>query len=210
MQSLFETAPAASAIPITFATKTTWDAIAGELPGAGPAVRARQRLCRQARQVPDAALRRWQIAQVLFGLEDETAKSRDLFRPGALPGLLPPGVYRFANAPHDARLATLAFALGQLSLRPLPQDEPPDVRLVPPDGVDVADIARMAEAATLARDLINTPSNDMGPEELAQAAQALATRFGASFNCIVGDDLRDAEFSADPRGRHGLDRARRG
>ena len=62
------------------------------------------------------------IAQVVFGLEDETGKSRDLFRPGALPGLLPPGVYRFANAPHDARLAALAFALGSLPLRPLPQD----------------------------------------------------------------------------------------
>ena len=63
-----------------------------------------------------------QIAQVVFGLEDETSKSRDLFRPGALPGLLPPGVYRFANAPHDVRLATLAFALGSLPLRPLPQE----------------------------------------------------------------------------------------
>ena len=62
------------------------------------------------------------IAQVLFGLEDESSRSRDLFRPGALPGLLPPGVYRFANAPHDLRLATLAFALGTLSLRPLPQE----------------------------------------------------------------------------------------
>src|SRR5213078_2886458 len=65
----------------------------------------------------------------------------------------------------------------------------PEARLVPPDGIDVSDIMRMADAASLARDLINTPSNDMGPEELAQAAQALATRFGASFNCIVGDEL---------------------
>ena len=70
----------------------------------------------------------------------------------------------------------------------------PAVRLVPPDGIDVADIARMAEAAALARDLINTPSNDMGPEELAQAAQALAARFGASFNCIVGDELVKQNF----------------
>ena len=65
---------------------------------------------------------------------------------------------------------------------------------MPPDGIDVADIARMAEAAALARDLINTPSNDMGPEELAQAAQALAARFGASFNCIVGDELVKQNF----------------
>ena len=48
----------------------------------------------------------------------------------------------------------------------------------------------MAEAAALARDLINTPANDMGPEELAQAAQASGNRGSARrFNCIVGDDL---------------------
>ena len=70
----------------------------------------------------------------------------------------------------------------------------PNVKLVPPDGIDVADIERMAEAAMLARDLINTPSNDMGPEQLAQAAQDLATRFGASFNCIVGEDLLRQNF----------------
>ncbi|WP_204265318.1 hypothetical protein, partial [Enterobacter hormaechei] len=49
---------------------------------------------------------------VLFGLEDEGSRWRDPFRPGQLPGLLPAGTYRFANAPHDARLAALAFALG--------------------------------------------------------------------------------------------------
>jgi leucyl aminopeptidase len=52
----------------------------------------------------------------------------------------------------------------------------------------------MTEAAMLARDLINTPSNDMGPQELAQAAQELATRFGASFSCIVGDELPRQNF----------------
>src|SRR5258708_33220323 len=52
----------------------------------------------------------------------------------------------------------------------------------------------MAEAAHLARDLINTPPNDMGPEELALAARALASRFGADFSCIVGDDLTRQNF----------------
>ncbi len=47
----------------------------------------------------------------------------------------------------------------------------PGARLVPPDGIDAHDVSRMAQAATLARDLINTPSNDMGPAELAQIAQ---------------------------------------
>jgi leucyl aminopeptidase len=66
--------------------------------------------------------------------------------------------------------------------------------LVPPDGVDVAAISRMAEAAMLARDLINTPSNDMGPEELALAAGELASRYGATFSCIIGEDLRRRNF----------------
>ena len=159
----------------------------------GPAIRAGQWLCRQARGLPDAAVGGRHIAQVLFGLEDETSKSRDLFRPGALPGLLPPGVYRFANAPHDIRLAALAFALGSYRFSRYRKNDVPNVRLVPPEGVDIADIARMAEAATLARDLINTPSNDMGPEELAPRRE-LAKRYGASFNVIVGDDLTRRTF----------------
>src|ERR1700710_2101319 len=112
MHSVFETAPTASAIPITFATKATWDAICADIP-----VHARHfALANGFAAKPGACLTlpaaNGKIAQVLFGLEDATAKFRDLFRPGALPGLLPPGVYRFANAPHDIRLATLAFALG--------------------------------------------------------------------------------------------------
>ncbi len=194
MHSVFETAPATSAIPITFATKATWDAICAELPA-----QARQfALANGFAAKPGACLALpaadGQIAQVVFGLEDEAGKSRDLFRPGLLPGLLPPGVYRFANAPHDARLAALAFALGSYRFSRYRKADAPDVRLVPPEGIDIAAIARMAEAATLARDLINTPANDMGPEQLAQAAHDLARRFGANFNCIVGDDLTRQNF----------------
>jgi leucyl aminopeptidase len=194
MHSVFETEPAASAIPITFATKATWGAICETLP-----VQARQFANANGFAAkPGTCLTLpsmdGQIAHVVFGLEDETGKYRDLFRPGALPGLLPAGVYRFANAPHDTRLAALAFALGSYRFSRYRKADRPDVKLVPPDGIDVADIARMAEAVTLARDLINTPSNDMGPEELAQAAQQLAARFGADFNCIVGDDLTRQNF----------------
>jgi len=194
MPSPFETAPAAPAIPITFATKTTWAATAKGLPEPARQFAAANDFTAKPGKLlilpgPDG-----QIAQVVFGLEDEGSKSRDLFRPGALPGLLPPGVYRFANAPHDARLATLAFALGSYRFGRYRKAEQPAVRLVPPDGVDIVDILRMAEAAGLARDLINTPSNDMGPAELAQAAEALAKRYGADFKTIVGDDLVAQNF----------------
>ena len=195
MHSVFETAPATPAVPITFATKATWDAVSAGLPAP-----ARQfALANGFAAKPGACLTlpdaNGEIAQVVFGLESETSKFRDPFRPGQLPGLLPPGVYRFVGvAPREARLAALAFALGSYRFGRYRKNDAPEVRLVPPEGVDVAEIMRIAEAVALARDLINTPSNDMGPEELALAAQHLAQRFGADFQCVVGNDLTRLNF----------------
>ncbi|MGJ5176814.1 leucyl aminopeptidase family protein [Bradyrhizobium oligotrophicum] len=193
MPSIFETA-SSSAIPITFVMKSTWPGIRESLP-----VEARNFADANAYAAkPGSCLvlpgADGHIAQVLFGIEDADARHRDLFRPGALPGLLPAGTYRFANAPHDIRLAALAFALGSYRFGRYRTSEPPEVRLVPPDGVDAAELTRLAEAATLARDLVNTPSNDMGPEELEAAAKQVADRYGARFSSIVGDDLLQQNF----------------
>jgi leucyl aminopeptidase len=194
MPSIFATDSDHTAIPIGFATKATWDAVCAALPEAaqrfaranGYAAKPGQYLALPA---PDGG-----IAQILFGLDDPSGKSQDPFRAGQLPGLLPPGLYRFTNAPHDARLAVLAFVLGGYKFGRYRTAEAPSVRLVAPDDVDIAEIERIAEAAMLARDLINTPSNDMGPAELAAAAETLAERFGASFGCIVGDELTRQNF----------------
>ncbi|OAF07960.1 leucyl aminopeptidase family protein [Bradyrhizobium neotropicale] len=192
MPSVFETSP--TAIPITFVTKASWDAVRETLPPAQRQFASANAFTAKpgaylALPAPDGA-----IAHILFGLEDNGAKSRDLFRPGALPGLLPPGTYRFANAPHDARLAALAFALGSYRFARYRKADRPDVRLTPPDVVDAVEIDRVADAAMLARDLINTPANDMGPEELAKAAERLAAEFGASFACTIGEDLKAGNF----------------
>ena len=194
MTSPFATSPATSAIPITFATKSSWEAIRTALPPQAAQFATANGFAAKPGACLVLPTAEGQIAQVLFGLEDEDTRSRDLFRPGSLPGLLPSGVYRFANAPHDARLAALAFALGLYRFGRYRKAEVPDVKLVPPDGVDAADILRMADAAMLARDLVNTPSNDMGPAELELAARELAERHGASFHCIVGDDLVKQNF----------------
>jgi leucyl aminopeptidase len=129
------------------------------------------------------------LAGVLFGIEAADELVKDLFRPSALVGLLPPGTYRFANAPHDARLAALAFALGAYQFTRYRKAEPRKVRLIVPGGVDGDDLTRIVEGVTLARDLINTPSNDMGPAELEEAARALAKRHGAKIDVIAGDAL---------------------
>jgi leucyl aminopeptidase len=54
---------------------------------------------------------------------------------------------------------------------------------------DIATAVALAEASALVRDLVNTPTSDMGPTQLAQAAQNIADRYGASTHIIVGDDL---------------------
>ena len=130
----------------------------------------------------------------LFGIEAEKAANKNAFLPGLLPGVLPAGIYRFANAPHDPRLAALAFVLGAYQFTRYRKAKNKAVRLVLPDGVDGEELTRIAEGVTLARDLINTPANDMGPADLEAAAKALARRHGARLRSIVGDDLLKQNF----------------
>jgi leucyl aminopeptidase len=131
------------------------------------------------------------LAGVLFGLEDEDTSEKDLFRPGSLAGLLPAGTYRFANSPHDARLAALAFALNAYCFTRYRKSEAREVRLAVPEDADGDDLSRIAEGVTLCRDLINTPSNDMGPAELEGAARELASRHGADFRVTSGSKLAE-------------------
>ncbi len=185
---------AASAIPITFTAKSTWEAISATLPAAARQFAKANAFTAKPGQYLALPAQDGSLAHVLFGIEDPSSEWRDPFRPGQLPGLLPAGNYSFTNAPHDARLAALAFALGSYRFGRYRKNDVPGARLVPPNGVDMAEITRMAEAAALARDLINTPANDMGPDELANAAEALAEKFGAAYTCIVGDDLLKQNF----------------
>jgi leucyl aminopeptidase len=130
------------------------------------------------------------LAAVLFGLEGPGETDVDRFRPGQLPSLLPPGTYRFANAPHDERLGALAFALGTYQFARYRKAEPRKVRLVVPESLDGEDVSRIVEGVTLCRDLTNTPSNDMGPSELEAASRALAKRHGAKVQVTTGDALQ--------------------
>ena len=128
------------------------------------------------------------LAGVLFGLE-RPGDLIDPFRPGQLVNTLPAGVYRFANAPHDTRLAALAFAIGAYQFTRYRKGDARKVRLVVPDDVDGENLSRIAEGVGLTRDLINTPSNDMGPDELEAAARALAKQHGAKVEVMSGAKL---------------------
>src|ERR1700756_5201563 len=133
------------------------------------------------------------LGGVLFGIEgaDET---KDAFLPGRLPQHLPDGAYRFANEPQDARLAALAFALGCYRFTRYRKAEPRSIKLDLPQSVAREELEHIVEGVTLARDLINTPANDMGPAQLEQAARKLAARHAATITAVVGDALLTQNF----------------
>ena len=111
-----------------------------------------------------------------------------------LPERLPPGSWRIATplAPDTATRALLGWALGHYrfdTYRSRPAATGRQATLEAPAGANVEYVLRAARGDALARDLINTPAGDMGPEQLAAAAAALAQRHGGRFTEIVGEDL---------------------
>ncbi len=192
MNSIFVARGTSDAIPIWFVTTATWPDIRERLDaaskafaeGAGFEPKAGRHLLLPGKKG---------LGGVLFGLENADGLT-DCFLPGRLAQMLPDGTYRFANEPHDARLAALAVALGTYKFTRYRKSEPGDIKLDLPQSIDREELDFIVEGVRLARDLINTPANDMGPEELEAAARKLATLHDAKFNAIVGDDLLKENF----------------
>ena len=106
------------------------------------------------------------------------------------------GTWRLADVPAEigGTRAALAWLLGTYAFARYRTEKRTHPRLVVPEGVDGEEITRIAEAVFLARDLVNTPANAMGPEELADAAAGVAKRFGAKISVVAADDLLKQDY----------------
>jgi leucyl aminopeptidase len=127
------------------------------------------------------------LSGAVFGLGDDM--SPHVF--GALPTLLPEDtVWHLASGDHDVASAVLGFCFGSYRYTAVKPPERRSVKLVAdPDQTAARSIAA---AAWMARDLINTPPNLLGPEELAEAARELGARYGATVEIVKGDALTEA------------------
>ena len=132
-----------------------------------------------------------QLSMVVQGVSTDDA----LWAFAGLPDSLPEGSYRLGfdsealfGKGAGTRLA-LGWALGSYVFSRYKTPKRNFARLAWPESADRAAVAGLAEGLTLARDLINTPAEDMGPAELAEAASKLADAHGAKIRLIVGDDL---------------------
>jgi leucyl aminopeptidase len=137
--------------------------------------------------LPDAEGR---LGRVLVGRADGEAA---MWTFAGLSEALPPGRYCIETLPEggDATRLALGWALGTYAF-----DRYHDAKkaagsaeLTWPEDTDRGLVGRLAAAVFLARDLINTPASDMGPEELADAATGVAEKSGAYHRTLVGDAL---------------------
>jgi leucyl aminopeptidase len=129
------------------------------------------------------------IGCVLLGLGGADMAERRPLLAGKLAAALPPGSYRLAAGFDEPALSALAFALGSYRFERYRAPRNGAARLAQPAGSDATALARIRDGIFLARDLINTPANDLSPHDLARAAATLASRFGASVSVTEGDAL---------------------
>ncbi|WP_457089370.1 leucyl aminopeptidase family protein [Microvirga sp. P5_D2] len=180
--------------PIWLVNDQTWPEIASRLPQAAQAFAKAQGFEGKAGSHCLLADADGGILGVAFGLNGADAKHADPFLVGKLPTLLPDGIYRFETDAPNPTLAALAWLLGSYSFTRYRKRSEKSVRLVVPKGVDADDVTRIADAVCASRDLVNTPTSDLGPDGIEAAARRLADKHGAKFTSIVGDDLLKQNF----------------
>ena len=126
---------------------------------------------------------------------------------GAAPWALPAGSrWHLAGDMADSKDAVLGWHLGAYRWLRHKQPGRAPAELIVPDGAEMP--LMMAEAICAARDLINAPAAELGPQQLAEAAAALAGRHGGRAEIITGQALSEgfpcmaAVGAGSPRAPH--------
>ena len=132
------------------------------------------------------------IAGAVLGLGPTADLSEPtIWTSAGLPDRLPPGRYRFAGSFSAVGATHLTLGWEYGSYRFTRYRKPPGElpSLVAPAGTDLEYVRLASQALAEARDLINTPANDLGPAELGEAVQRLALQHEAECRMIVGEEL---------------------
>lgn len=113
---------------------------------------------------------------------------------GTLANRLPQGDFRIENMSSDPQISALGWMLGAYQFQKYKKTSKSVARLVLPKGVNSDSLRRTAEACFLARDLVNTPANDMGPADLEKSARSLARTHKATISVTKGEQLLKKNF----------------
>lgn len=132
---------------------------------------------------------------VLFGIaapgQENSGANLDI---GILATLLPSGIYRFASGITNETDAALAWVLSAYDFKRYSGTAKTWPRIAVSKNVDRKEILLISQSVNLVRDLINTPANDMGPQQLETAVRKLAKTHKATVTVIRGDSLLKKNF----------------
>lgn len=130
-----------------------------------------------------------QISRVICCVND----ANNLWGVGALPTALPEGLYEFDVPEKEYQSYAIAWGLGayQFSRYKKPNRSPAQLFLTESMQNEVGNIV---ESINLVRDCINTPTDDMGPTELAAVVEKLANQYDARLSQIVDEELLQHNF----------------
>jgi len=133
------------------------------------------------------------LAGAVLGIQD----ARDPFSYAHAAAALPEGDWTPAVPPSPDALGALQLGWGLGAYRFERYRQAPARALArlalgafDPETLDIL------AAVTRVRDLVNTPADDLGPEQLDALVQKLANRHGAAYQSIVGDALKQHNFPA--------------
>lgn len=123
-----------------------------------------------------------ELAMVICLLTD------DMYCLAQLPKILDEGNYYVEfSSKDDLSLEYLGFGLGCYDFIKYRKAKVTDISLYLPKEYET--VLSQAEATYIVRDMISTPSEDMGPSDIAVVVKQLSNAFGAKYTQIVGQDL---------------------
>ena len=136
------------------------------------------------------------IASVLVGWGTKSKRSRGRFHMGAIALKLPKGTYEILSglSGKDLENAHLAWILSTYCFDRYKKKSELSAKLKASKEINTTRILIEAEGDFITRDLVNTPTNDMGPDALEKAFCNLALKHNAYTQVIKGDDLLKQNF----------------
>lgn len=136
------------------------------------------------------------IEKVLVGLGSEEIRKRNRFVLGGVTEKIPDLKYKLVSEHPEFEVKEhyLGWLLSQYHFSKYRDQVKNNPRLVAPSMFDGTRIEKIAQGEALTRDLINTPTNNMGPLELEKSIRSLAGLHGASFKAICGEHLLEKNF----------------
>ncbi|HSW93668.1 MAG TPA: leucyl aminopeptidase family protein [Gammaproteobacteria bacterium] len=129
------------------------------------------------------------LSQVLCGVSD----LHHFWNAGHLPGLLPEGEYVFNQDHLNEEDLAIAWGLGSYQFTRYKKASRSMATLFL-SKKNRERVSNIIDSMGYVRDLINTPTDDMGPSELAKEAEKLAKQYGATFKQMIGEQLLKNNF----------------